>query len=194
MLIGLINKSLAIYGHHAPLAFQLKKWRAGETVWDGFTRVGRPCLEISCKEVKVAWASCRRYSSELLRSSRFCSSLSTAFSLPSQIETAALLVSVNGVHNCSAWLRSFLVCKQLFKIMTFILSRFFRSFISTSTNSPHSLSQRCNETVPCTCIPNVSSTRSLLVDLSVTSVTFLTSLNSTKTTILSWKVKVHGYS
>ena len=91
-------------------------------------------------------------------------------------------------------LRGFLVCKQLSKIMTFILCRFFRSFISTSTNSPHSLSQRCNETVPCTCIPNVSSTRSLLVDLSVTSVTFLTSLNSTKTTILSWKVKVHGYS
>ena len=59
----------------------------------------------SCKEVKVAWASCRRYSSELLRSSRFCSSLSTAFSPPSQMETVALLVSVNGVHNCSAWLR-----------------------------------------------------------------------------------------
>ena len=31
MLIGLINKSLAIYGHHAPPALQLKKWRAGET-------------------------------------------------------------------------------------------------------------------------------------------------------------------
>ena len=94
----------------------------------------------SCKEVKVAWASCRQYSSELLRSSRFCSSLSTAFSPPSQMETVALLVSVNGVHNCSAWLRGFLICKQLSKIMTFILSRFFRSFISTSTNSPKSLS------------------------------------------------------
>ena len=34
----------------------------------------------------------------------------------------------------------FLVCKQLSKIMTFVLSRFFRSFISTSTNSPKSLS------------------------------------------------------
>ena len=71
---------------------------------------------------------------------RFCSSLSTACSPPSQIETVAPLVSVNGVHNCSAWLRGFLVCKQLSKIMTFILSRFFRSFISTSTNSPKSLS------------------------------------------------------
>ena len=70
MLIGLINKSLAIYGHHAPPALQLKKWRAGETVWDGFMRVGGPCLEFSCKEVKVAWANCRRYFSELLRSSR----------------------------------------------------------------------------------------------------------------------------
>ena len=29
-------------------------------------------------------------------------SLSTAFSLPSQIETVTLLISVNGVHNCSA--------------------------------------------------------------------------------------------
>ena len=102
MLIGLINKSLAIYGHHAPPALQLKKWRAGETVWEGFTRVGRPCLKLSCKEVKVAWANCRRYSSELLRSSRFCSSQSTAFSPPSQKEAVALLVSVNGVHNCSA--------------------------------------------------------------------------------------------
>ena len=140
MLIGLIDKSLAIYGHHAPPALQLKKWRAGETVWDGFMRVGRPCLEFSCKEVKVAWANCRRYFSELLRSWRFCSSLSTAFSPPSQMETVAPLASVNGVHNCSAWLRGFLVCKQLSKIMTFILSRFFRSFISTSTNSPKSLS------------------------------------------------------
>ena len=140
MLIGLINKSLAIYGHHAPPALQLKKWRAGETVWDGFMRVGGPCLEFSCKEVKVAWANCRRYFSELLRSSRFCSSLSTAFSPPSQMETVAPLVSVNGVHNCSARLRGFLVCKQLSKIMTFILSRFFRSFISTSTNSHHCLS------------------------------------------------------
>ena len=50
MLIGLINKSLAIYGHHAPPALQLKKWRAGETVWDGFMRVGRPCLEWGRKE------------------------------------------------------------------------------------------------------------------------------------------------
>ena len=57
MLIGLINKSLAIYGHHAPPALQLKKWRAGEAVSDGFSRVGRPCLELSCKEVKVAWAN-----------------------------------------------------------------------------------------------------------------------------------------
>ena len=40
MLIGLINKSLAIYGHHAPLALQLKKWRAGETVWDGKLATG----------------------------------------------------------------------------------------------------------------------------------------------------------
>ena len=140
MLIGLINKSLAIYGHHAPPALQLKKWRAGETVWDGLTRVGRPCLELTCKEVKVAWANCRRYSSELLRSSRFCSSLPTAFSRPSQMETVAPLVSGNSAHNCSAWIRRFLVCKQLSKIMTFILSRFFRSFISTSTNSPKSLS------------------------------------------------------
>ena len=55
MLIGLINKSLAIYGHHAPPALQLKKWRAGETVLGGFTRVGsrRPCLGLSCKEVTV---------------------------------------------------------------------------------------------------------------------------------------------
>ena len=140
MLIGLINKSLAIYGHHSPPALKLKKWRAGETVWDWFTRVGRPCLELSCTEVKVAWANCRRYSSKLLRSSRCCSSLSTAFSPPSRMETVVPLVSVNGVHNCSAWLRGFLLCKQLSKIMTFILSRFFRSFILTSTNSPHFLS------------------------------------------------------
>ena len=124
MLIGLINKSLAIYGHHAPPALQLKKWRAGETVWDGFMRMGRPCLEFSCKEVKVAWANCRRYFSELLRSSRFCSSLSTAFSPPSQMETVAPLVSVNGVHNCSAWLRGFLVCKQLSKPWLLFYLRF----------------------------------------------------------------------
>ena len=36
MLIGLINKSLAIYGHHAPPRAPVEKWRAGETVWDGF--------------------------------------------------------------------------------------------------------------------------------------------------------------
>ena len=76
------------------------------------------------KEVKVAWANCRRYFSELLRSWRFCSSLSTAFSPPSQMETVAPLVSVNGVHNCSAWLRGFLVCKQLSKPWLLFYLRF----------------------------------------------------------------------
>ena len=77
MLIGLINKSLAIYGHYAPPALQLKKWGAGETVWEWFTRVGRRCLKLSCKEVKVAWANCRRYSREVLQQS--VNGLFTAF-------------------------------------------------------------------------------------------------------------------
>ena len=55
---------------------------------------------------------------------RFCSSLSTASSPPSQIETVAPLVSVNGVHNCSAWLRGFLVCKQLSKPWLLFYLRF----------------------------------------------------------------------
>ena len=55
---------------------------------------------------------------------RFCSSLSTACSPPSQIETVAPLVSVNGVHNCSAWLRGFLVCKQLSKPWLLFYLRF----------------------------------------------------------------------
>ena len=47
-----------------------------------------------------------------------------AFSPPSQMETVAPLVSVNGVHNCSAWLRGFLVCKQLSKPWLLFYLRF----------------------------------------------------------------------
>ena len=90
----------------------------------------------SCKEVKVAWASCRRYSSGLQGFAAVCQR--PFHRLHKWKQSLCLFLSMVCITAQRDY--GFLVCKQLSKIMTFILSRFFRSFISTSTNSPKSLS------------------------------------------------------
>ena len=115
----------------------VEKWRAGETVWDGF--MAPSYVVFLVRKLKSLGLVVDGIPASFCGLQGFAAACQRPFHrLHKWKQSLCLFLSMVCITAQRDY--GFLVCKQLSKITTFILSRFFRSFISTSTNSPKSLS------------------------------------------------------